>query len=358
MNEDKRSELLAAEAADWVIALRNADRPTKRAFAAWLRVSPEHIKEFLSVSAVWSTLPKLTSQPLPEELVRMATAQSNVVAMQRSERPSFNQRPRQDRSRHGWFGRAAAILVLVTATILLIFAPTEDLHFHTTATGQQSAVSLPDGSLVTLNTRSKIRVAYSETYREIHLIEGEALFEAAKDWSKPFRVITEQAVIEAVGTEFNVRADADAVTVTVVEGVVEMLFTNAAAGSDGQGQVDEPGSPPAVRLEFGQQARVRSGADEAMVADAAVERAISWRDQRLIFEALPLKQVIEEFNRYNEPPAIIADKELESLPISGVFESNDRQSFLQFLAQMKLAESSRRADGTIVLGAPDEEPAP
>ena len=375
MNEGKssrRGDIIAREAADWLIALADADEQTRKAFAAWLRLSPEHVKEFLCVSAIWGMLPELSSQPSIEELVGAAATEPNVVALPdrdqsearrtptREPRRTPTREPRRERrstpgrtsSRARWMGRAAGLLVAVAVgAILLISPPAEDPDLYATVTGEQSSIPLPDGSLVTLNTRSTMRVRYSDEYRDVHLGDGEALFDVAKDTGRPFRVITEQAVIEAVGTQFSVRKGIDEVTVTVVEGLVEV--SRKAGGAKAEMLVDgepyaERSSQP-VRLEVGQQAQVKSGVAKPVVVDVSVEKAIAWRQHRLVFEALPLKDVIEEFNRYNDPPTAIEDKELESLPISGVFRSIDRDSFLQFLAQMQLAESSTRADGTIVL---------
>ena len=371
MNEGKssrRGDIIAQEAADWLIALADADKQTRKAFAAWLRLSPEHVKEFLCVSAIWGMLPELSSQPSIEELVGAAATEPNVVALpdrdqseaRRTPTREPTREPRRERrstpgrssSRARWMGRAAGLLVAVAVgAILLISPPAEDPDLYATVTGEQSSIPLPDGSLVTLNTRSMMRIAYSDEYRDIHLGDGEALFDVAKDTGRPFRVITEQAVIEAVGTQFSVRKGIDEVTVTVVEGLVEV--SRKAGGAKAEMLVDgepyaERSSQP-VRLEVGQQAQVKSGVAKPVVVDVSVEKAIAWRQHRLVFEALPLKHVIEEFNRYNDPPTAIEDKELESLPISGVFRSIDRDSFLQFLAQMQLAESSTRADGTIVL---------
>ena len=379
MNEEKssrRGDIIAREAADWLVALADADAQTRKAFAAWLRLSPEHVKEFLCVSAIWGMLPELSSQPSIEELVGAAATEPNVVALPdrdqsearrtptrtptRKPRREPGRTPRRERrstpgrssSRARWMGRAAGLLVAVAVgAILLISPPVEDPNLYATATGEQSSIPLPDGSLVTLNTRSTMRVRYSDEYRDVHLGDGEALFDVAKDTGRPFRVITEQAIIEAVGTQFSVRKGIDEVTVTVVEGLVEV--SRKAGGAKAEMLVDgepyaERSSQP-VRLKVGQQAQVKSGFANPVVVDVSVEKATAWRQHRLVFEALPLKHVIEEFNRYNDPPTAIEDKELESLPISGVFRSIDRDSFLQFLAQMQLAESSTRADGTIVL---------
>ena len=367
MNEEKssrRGDIIAQEAADWLVALADADAQTRKAFAAWLRLSPEHVKEFLCVSAIWGMLPELSSQPSIEELVGAAATEPNVVALpdrdQSEARRTPTREPRREprrtpgrsSSRARWMGRAAGLLVAVAVGAILLISPSaEDPDLYATVTGEQSSIPLPDGSLVTLNTRSTMRVRYSDEYRDVHLGDGEALFDVAKDTGRPFRVITEQAIIEAVGTQFSVRKGIDEVTVTVVEGLVEV--SRKAGGAKAEMLVDgepyaERSSQP-VRLKVGQQAQVKSGFANPVVVDVSVEKATAWRQHRLVFEALPLKHVIEEFNRYNDPPTAIEDKELESLPISGVFRSIDRDSFLQFLAQMQLAESSTRADGTIAL---------
>ena len=85
------------------------------------------------------------------------------------------------------------------------------------------------------------------------------------------------------------------------------------------------------------------------IAEATIVKAIAWREQRLVFEAMPLSAVIDEFNRYNEPPMIVNDPELELIPISGTFRANDRDSFQAFLSQMGLAEARTRTDGTVEL---------
>ena len=239
MNElelTRRSIVIAEEAAHWVVALADADEQTRKAFAAWLRLSPEHIREFLAVSGIWGTLPDISSRPAAEELARLAATQPNVVAMPGAPRNESKNTPAPASSRRRWMGRAAAVLVAAAAgAIFLILRPGEDPNLYTTGTGQQSSVTLPDGSLVTLNTRSTVRLAYSEEYRDLHLAEGEALFDVKKDATRPFRVMTGHAVIQAVGTQFNVRKDADEITVTVVEGAVDVTSSAPGATADALG---------------------------------------------------------------------------------------------------------------------------
>lgn len=351
--ESNRSNAIAREAADWLIALDAADRQTRAAFAAWLCESPEHIREFLAVAAVWGALPRVSPTPSGEELARRASAPAQVAELPGATPPESAAAEDESGPDRRWIWRAAAAIAVtagIAALLLARFVPEED-DLYVTLTGEQSSIPLPDGSLAILNTRSSIRVAYSGEYRDVHLASGEALFEVTHDPVRPFRVITEQAVIQAVGTRFNVRQEVGEVTVTVVEGVVEVASISRDGVSAPPAHDAPAGSrePPPMRLTVGQQVRVSAVSPKAVVVDAAVEKAIAWRERRLVFEALPLEQVIEEFNRYNDPPAVIADRELKALPISGVFRSDDRSSFLQFLSRMELAESSVGSDGTIVL---------
>jgi transmembrane sensor len=93
---------------------------------------------------------------------------------------------------------------------------------YSTRLGEVRTVALQDGSVVTLNTQSTIDVAYSRRDRRIQLISGEALFDVAKDASRPFLVSAGLAEVRAVGTSFTVsRVGAEPVEVMVREGVVE-----------------------------------------------------------------------------------------------------------------------------------------
>src|SRR3981189_822736 len=84
---------------------------------------------------------------------------------------------------------------------------------YRTAIGGIAAISMKDGSTVTLNTNSDIRVALSETERRVDLEKGEAFFEVAKDPNRPFVVrVGDQRVI-AVGTKFSVRREPNHVRV-------------------------------------------------------------------------------------------------------------------------------------------------
>jgi transmembrane sensor len=83
-------------------------------------------------------------------------------------------------------------------------------------------VTLPDGSVLQLNTDSVVETAYSPTERRVRLKKGEAFFSVAKNPQRPFWVDVGAVSVRAVGTAFNVRFRPEAVEVLVKEGKVSV----------------------------------------------------------------------------------------------------------------------------------------
>ena len=366
----RRKDLIAEEASEWFLRLEGTDVRANAEFAAWLKASPEHVEEFLAIATLWNSLPDVLSQPYAEELIALAHRDDNVVALATPESfaPEAPAATRKTLPRWGiGIAAAAAAAALSIGLVLTLLPQPSDPNMHATAIGEQSSIPLADGSIVTLNTQSEMRVEYSPEFRDIRLLQGEALFDVAKDNRRPFRVITQHAVVTAVGTQFNVRSDSEDVTVTVVEGEVDVVATSVLSQSGGVARIpnESVSEPPLVdtaptdsqptRLTVGQQAKVASRSGEVAVVETAVEKATAWRERSLVFEAMSLAEVIDEFNRYNDPPLVINDDKLGVLPINGVFRSNDRASFVEFLERMQLAEARTRADGTIELRAVRKE---
>jgi len=350
----KRQDRIAEEAGEWFVQMQDADVETKSSFVAWLKASPEHVREYLEAAAIWAELPALKSQPSAAQLAAAANAHSdpNVVAIFEEALAETELATPNNPRTWRWWSMAAGVAAIIIATAVFL-PPAEDPNVLQTAIGEQTSFSLDDGSVVTLNTQSQVRLNYSEQYRDIVLLNGEALFDVAKDAERPFRVITDWAVIEAVGTQFNVLHTQESVTVTVVEGTIEVAVRGRPAIGSNNSTTPNASSGAAatvpIPVTVGQQAEINARSGEVAVIDMDVETAMAWQDRRLIFESLSLGEVIDQFNRYNDPPLLIGDPELSQLPISGVFKSNDRASFVQFLQQMNLAESQTRSDGTIVL---------
>lgn len=97
-----------------------------------------------------------------------------------------------------------------------------------TGMGEHSHVTLPDGTMLTLNAQTTVRYNTLSGTRHA-MVDGEAFFEVARDTLHPFVVQAAQAQVTCLGTAFNVRnyADEKNVSVVLVEGKVRVNAKDA-----------------------------------------------------------------------------------------------------------------------------------
>lgn len=191
-----------------------------------------------------------------------------------------------------------------------------------THVGEMKVVPLADGSVVSLNTDSHIRVAFTGNRRAIHLDAGEALFDVVKDAARPFVVIAGDTEVTAVGTSFVVRRLAGLpVQVMVREGIVDVRQTSQAEA-------------PVVRLPAMNRAEASEGGVIRRLAIAApeIERAMAWREGRISFEGDTLAQAAAEFARYSDTRIVIEDPRIARETVTGLFQANDPVGFSKAVA--------------------------
>ena len=332
--------VVAEEAATWFLTLEDecqVSEADRRQFVGWLQRSPAHVEEFLRVSATHAEISGLPVAELPEVKSLIEEASSNVVAMHAVRPITVGDAAIEESTpnhRRSWrlFGSiAATILVFAIALSVLLRG---NPNTYETAFGEQRSILLADGSLVELNTQSRIEVEYSETERLITLSAGEAVFDVTKDLARPFRVRAGLAEVVAIGTRFNVYRQAGKIVVTVVEGRV------AVTGAEIDGEVavksllpgaglGDPGN--VVQLAEGNQVAVLISGTLAEVQSVDPMNAIAWTDRRLIFDGDTLATVVREINRYNRRQLIIADSQLAERRISGIFDANSPGTLIAFL---------------------------
>lgn len=192
---------------------------------------------------------------------------------------------------------------------------------YATRIGETKEIVLSDGSLVTLNTDSRILVRYSKARRQIQLLQGEALFDVAKNKKRPFIVTAGDTQVRAVGTSFTVKLlPQQPVQVLVREGVVE---------------INRPHVPqaPSVQLPANMLA---VAPPEAPISTEAVPRIqvtrdLAWREGRIAFDNETLANAAREFERYSDIQ-IRVPSELEGQTITGLFVSNDPVGFARAAA--------------------------
>ena len=215
-------EAIQADAAEWVLRLDEDALPaaTRSELLKWLKESPQHVEEFLFASAAWRELDDVDAGRALDVDALIAAATDNVVALANT-RSGEEAVPPTPGRRAWWFGGIAAA-VLVAVAVAWIWPSANSIQHYKTDLGQQTLFTLADGSIVHLNTQSELTVRMQSDSRVLHLRRGEAMFNVAKDPERPFRVVSGDVTVEAIGTQFNVYRREDGVHVTVVEGTVKV----------------------------------------------------------------------------------------------------------------------------------------
>jgi len=307
------------EAGEWFVDFRagDVDAAARARFGTWMRRSPEHLRAYLEVAAIWNEGAQLDAARRydPAELIASALAENNLVTLPMSSTSDSGSGAAPSRApwrRRQVLAIAASLLIAVGAIAIFGWAHYFAPESYATGIGEQRSFTLADGSTIELNARSQLTVRLGRNERRIELQEGQALFHVAHDASRPFVVYGETARVQAVGTQFDVKRRGDGAVITVVEGRVTV------------------GSGEAVMLSAGEQVRV---ADRVSTPPVRVDvaAATAWTRGRLIFEETPLSEVVEEFNRHNRRRLVVGNVGIRS--ISGAFSSTDPVSFVNFLRQ-------------------------
>lgn len=349
-------EHIRDRAAHWSDVLRHrGGQPQLRdAFEQWRDEDPAHADAFARVDGVHRLLRAARDS---DEMRRVEQETLALVGRRRSQR------------RRGYIAAAAACLVAtVVAVALLPQGLRDDLrhlpaharyalageHLHRTGVGEQRRLILADGSVLTLNTDSRVVVGYGDAQRRLRLLGGQALFEVAHDPTRPFVVTAGGRSIRALGTVFDVRYSQDRLAVTLLEGRVAVDEVEAAGA--------HPSPPPAGAaqagshvLEPGEQLLAmparpgRAGHEEIRSAD--LSRAVAWRSGQLIFRDDRLVDVIAEINRYSHQQLRLADPALAQLRISGIVNVGQTDVFIETMTRYYPVRIQRADRQEVVLAA-------
>jgi transmembrane sensor len=336
-------------AAHWLSVLsdENCTDAERRQFLVWLRASSQHVDEYLRLSRLNAHCARreLWPEVTIAELVAAAKAsgEGNIAALEPTADLSSARRARKPMR---WALAAATACVFVVAGLIAgraqfaqWFSPE-----YVTAVGEQRSITLEDGSVVELNSQSRLRTHFEKELRAIELLEGEAIFRVSKDPRRPFRVRTGATDIVAIGTAFNVNASEARTVVTVLEGRVRVNQREAAERSAAR-------SAQAVsqfELDVGDQLILGKEQPAIRISLRDTEKVTSWTDRRLIFEDTPLSAVAEEFARYSSRAIRIDDPKIGARKINGVFDATDPNSLVEFLSADASLTVRNEADGWVI----------
>lgn len=302
---DRRQPRL--EAAQWLARLRSgrAHARERRRFERWRSAGRDNEQSYRAAVAAW-------------DLAGDAAGDEVVLAMRQKALETL-----APATRRRAYAATAACLLLGACAGLVLYLRTAAPDYgaahpmvYETAVGQRSTISLPDGSVVELNTDTRIDVRYGPAERHILLRHGEALFMVAHDADRPFVVHANDHLITALGTAFDVRSSDAEVQVTLLEGKVTVTREGGPLGK-----------PEVHALEPGQQL-VAVPRRPVRVEQADLRRVTGWRDGLLVFTDSALDDVIDEINRYSTRKIALGSESMKALRIGGVFHAGSIAGFV------------------------------
>lgn len=320
VSEKNTADRIEAEAAAWLARLNGMEQSdiADAAFNRWLKANPKHERAFERATDLWELLPSAVSvgEALKEE------RGYQTLREERGYKP-----PAISRSFGPVFAIAVAIVLMIGSAFWWAQPSTV---VYTTDVGEQHVAMLEDGSQLALNTDTEVTLLYGKNARRVRLEHGEALFDVAHDAKRPFIVMAGDEEIRAIGTKFSVRYDGDRVSVTLLEGRVAVSRP-------------EVMDAPVAELEPGEQMIVAS-ATPAAIERPNVRAVTAWRRGEVMFDDTPLPEAVAELNRYGGAKIVVADRDVGSLRVSGVFATNDSAEFASLIAQLHGLRVMRRGD--------------
>jgi len=288
------------QAAEWLLRLREGDMDTteRSAWQHWLAASELHAR-------AWSRAERLAG------LLDDVPGVVGSVPLRNAKR-----------------ARPSRRAVLSAFVGLLIGAPLARLAWQrepwqrlqadlATAIGERRDASLGDGSRLTLNTDTRVAVAFDDHRRVVRLLRGELQVQTAADPqqpARPFVVQVPQGRLLALGTRFALRLWDDHVRVAVEAGSVQINLADAGA------------QPLLVRA--GQQALFTAA---SLLDIGPLQRnSVAWTRGIVQAQAMPLGELLAELARYRNG-IVRCDPDVAALPVSGVFQLDDTDTVLKLL---------------------------
>ena len=316
------------EAAAWWLNQRRSGDMTPedaQAFEAWLEANPANRAAWQELDGLWTALGAVADDP---RLMAACEADARRYRLRRGVR---------------WGALAACVLALAGGgwwfsmqdVGLPLMGPGGPAEFQTSV-GQRTTVTLPDRSVVTLDTDTVLRVHDKPGERLVTLKRGRAFFRVAKDPNRPFIVAAGGHRVRAIGTAFDVSVAPKRFEVTLIEGKVKV----------------ETPSPlrltaTSAALQPGQRLAIADSKPRLSRVDLRAET--TWHDGRLTFARDSLADAVAEMNRYSDKKIVFAGGNIPDKSIVGVFRAGDVDSFARAVSMDGVAKVTAQTDEYIEL---------
>lgn len=326
MSKRETSAEIDAAAADWAVRIDGApfDESLQRTLEAWTSQDQRRLGAYARARAVLNHSKRIRALGPnfePDAFAEAAPVRAGAVP--------------HSRRRVLAFGGLGAIAAGAGALAFALEAAAETFH---TGRGEIRLIPLKDGSSVTLNTLSSIRVRSAAGRHCVDMLSGEALFDAVKGPQGPLEIFAGDNCMRAAGASFTIaKLQPDTVEVMVRRGDVEVESRRTA--TDRRRRL-----PANTRVAFLRDRPVR----QEILTPAQIARQLAWREGMLSFEDQPLASAAREFERYSGVRIRFADPQIAAETVTGLYAANNPAGFAQAVAVSLDLRMQRTSDGVVL----------
>lgn len=318
-----------AAASDW-FALRRSGAMSPQAAAeldAWL-ADPDNSAAFADIEATWALVDAARDDPAMLAM-REAAERAHPPARRR------------------WIVGGAIAASLAAAAVALPLLSSPDLISRlpgaartiSTGAGQMTTMTLPDGTVVTLDGGTVIKMRDTADQRLVTMESGRAFFRVAND-GRPFSVVAAGKRATAAGGAFDVNLANNCFDLTLVSGKVRVADASMLR------------HPQTAELSAGSRLLVADRGDWA-VTRVNVEKQTGWLRGWLTYDRAPMGRIAADLNRYSDKQVVIADEKVAATPMMGAFRPGDVDSFVRAARYYRFAKVEQETPDRVVLAAPE-----
>lgn len=227
-----------------------------------------------------------------------------------------------------WVAASVVIIISIVSLLNLEFEPSERITQVNAPTqitkfnpdGRKSTITLPDSSIVHLNSSSQI--AYGSNFLDNRVIElsGEAFFEVRHNQTSAFRVRSGEVTTTALGTSFNVQAypNEDLIKVSLKEGKVKI-----------NSQVSESLLNPGKAFQY------EKSSMDINTLSFDPEKEFAWIDGILVLEENDLNGFINKIERWYGVEVMVMGQPGQEWRINGKFKNMSLQLVMESVSFAK-----------------------
>lgn len=316
-----------------------------RLLSKWLKADPQNEEIFRQYAKTWNLVVKQNvhskidiNQEWTALNEKMNTKVSATEVPLKVISPSHNRNTSSFSLQKTWKA-AAAIIILLASSFLLYYYISKPGNIVVTAQAGNMEQVLPDGSVVALHAGSQITypASFASDTRNIEL-KGEAYFKVTHDKTKPFIVSSGDALVEVLGTQFNVNTKS-------ASGNMEVILTTGKVSVYYQGKPQDN-----VMLAPGEKAVVAT--DHRLISKSANIDAnyMAWKTRVLQFDNETLEEVVNTLQNVYDTKVTLSDNRLGECRVTASFNNQSLESVLSVIKETLNLQVQQNSKGVLISG--------